>query len=260
VNTTSSHLAVNVIYPQTKKLEEEQRNFVSSLLNRIDTLVSSNSQANEAELEQLMSLPSLARYFVLQEIAEDVDGYALSDFLKIVDGKLHHAAPWDFDLAFHFACMPLYFHQYSTHKVMMGVEGWNVEAVRDSAMWVSPVTGVPSGSVINFGRNIRLFFLRLWRQHAFRRAFGRMWQQARQGSLSDAALSRWVGSNIARLNESATHDISLWRHTQRCAFFTCCQPADIHTFVGSALHLKEYLLARVAWIDANIGELSVSVS
>ena len=36
-------------------------------------------------------------------------------------GRLLHAAPWDFDLAFDFACMPRYFTNVFTGNVSLGV-------------------------------------------------------------------------------------------------------------------------------------------
>lgn len=41
--------------------------------------------------------------------------------MKIKDGVLFHAAPWDFDLGFNFACMPRYFTNALTGVVDTGV-------------------------------------------------------------------------------------------------------------------------------------------
>ena len=119
------------------------------------------------------------RYFILEELAKDVDGYAFSNYVtqrlkvespwkqflwrgtllwpeirgvfdvlgigndilatwywptllrspsrarpskvKIKNGVLLHAAPWDFDLAFNFACMPRYFTNALTGEAETGV-------------------------------------------------------------------------------------------------------------------------------------------
>ena len=60
-------------------------------------------------MSDIVDLESFARYYVLQEVAKDADGYGLSDYLAISAGRLQHREPWDFDLAYNFDCYHGYF-------------------------------------------------------------------------------------------------------------------------------------------------------
>ena len=46
-----------------------------------------------------------------------MDGYGLSNFLLIANGKLVHGSPWDFDLAYGFDCFDGYMGDVETGEV-----------------------------------------------------------------------------------------------------------------------------------------------
>merc|ERR1712226_1564388 len=102
----------------------------------------------------------------------------------VKQGKLFHASPWDFDLGFNFACMPVYFRNAFTGEVQLGVEGWNVENLRDNALWIGK-DGQPGGSVWKFPNNKRGLFLNIWRNPRFIAEFVKEWKIARRGTISD---------------------------------------------------------------------------
>ena len=85
-----------------------------------------------------------------------------SDFLRVENGKLFHAGPWDFDLAYNFVCLPTYWIDIERHLPGMYSAGWNAKNPRDFAEWIG-ADGSPSGGVIEFGRNIRIFFYHLFK-------------------------------------------------------------------------------------------------
>merc|ERR1712113_897985 len=248
---------MGVVYPTKKHISDQQESFVKKLVDSVDELAATHSElASHAPtaLEEIMDFPSFARYFIVEELAKDVDGYAFSDFVMIQDGRLFHAAPWDFDLGFNFACMPVYYRNAFTGHVTLGPSGWNIENLRDNALWVGK-DGMPGSSVWNFGSNKRQLFLNLWRHPSFRAQFVSSWKAARESVLSDQSLSAMVTRRSEAIRASATRDLGLWNKTDRCGFWTCCTPDGAHSFEVAHESLQSYLLQRARWIDSNVAQL-----
>ena len=78
--------------------------------------------------------------------------------MKIAAGRLSHASPWDFDLAFNFDCYPGYFQDAATRETRPYSRGWNVRNGRTFAEWIDD-DGTPGRRVVQFDRNLRAFFL-----------------------------------------------------------------------------------------------------
>jgi len=258
-NTTVSVRAPNTstyfsfLYP--KSPSDGQVRFVQELADRVDDEAAGRGTESDSGLERALDFRSFARYFVAEELAKDVDGYAFSDFVAIHEGKMFSAAPWDFDLAFGFACMPLYFRNGETGaNTAYSVAGWNVENVRDSAAWIGPY-GFPGGSIKEFGSNRRQLFANIWRHPNFRAEFARMWKAARRGPLSDAALSSIIERRRREIAPAAERDMAIWRGAQRQAFFDLCHPGDAQNFTSATRHLLEFVHGRAHWIDDHVDEL-----
>lgn len=49
---------------------------------------------NNSILSEVIDMPSMARWFLLAELAKEHDGYVASMYFKVVGGKLYHASPW----------------------------------------------------------------------------------------------------------------------------------------------------------------------
>lgn len=249
-NVTSTFF--NVLYPKGA-LTSQEHSFLVRLINEVDLQAAGLSKHDY--FSKIVDFPSFIRYFILEELAKDVDGYAFSNYVKIKNGVLFHAAPWDFDLAFNFACMPRYFTNALTGEAETGVRGWNVENSRSDALWIGPM-GFPGGSVQEFGMNKRQLFLNIWKYPGFKVAFATAWREARQRALGDEALVSMVAHRSRVIATSAERDLYIWRHTNRCAFWNCCAPQDAQSFEEAQEHLTSYLLARARWIDANVDLLN----
>ncbi|CAE7212581.1 unnamed protein product [Symbiodinium pilosum] len=240
----------SVLYP-VGALEASSHAFLRNLIDSVDSLAASGKPE---ELLHMLDFQSFVRYFVVEELAKDVDGYAFSNYVMVRQGKLMHAAPWDFDLAFDFACMPRYFTNVFTGNASLGVVGWNVENARSDALWIGP-SGIPGGSVKRFGINKRQLFLNIWRYPGFKAAFATAWKAARGRMLGDAMLVAMVRRRSKQISSAANLDLDIWRRTNRCGFWRCCAPDDTHSFKKASEHLANYLVSRAHWIDENIDAL-----
>jgi len=247
-NTTTDFV---IVYPKTKRLTGEQFGFVQRVVNEVDARAA--LIGNDSRLEDVLDFRSFARYFIVQELSKDLDGYAFSNFMAIDHGRLHHIAPWDYDLAFGFVCMPQYYRNMYTGELSDGVVGWNVENPRDSAAWIGP-DGWPGGSTIDFGMNRRSLFAHIWRHEGFRIEFAKMWREARRGPLSDDELRRGVARRSRFIEAAAEHDLRIWQRTQRCAVFDCCDRAAARSFQASVTNLVDYVVDRAHWIDVHVDD------
>merc|ERR1711904_32031 len=250
----------DIMYP-AKHMSRGQEEFLKTLVDTIDGYAATGAKTLSSgqplpPLEDVVDFKSFARFYITEELAKDVDGYAFSVFVMVKEGRLFHAAPWDFDLAFNFACMPVYFRNAFTGKAIhtAGVEGWNVENLRDMALWIGP-EGYPGGSVMKFGVNKRQLFLNMWKHPRFAATFVSAWKVARRGPLSDEALTGMIFDHSVKISTSAERDLAIWRKTNRSAFWTCCHPGDMNNFTSSTEHLLRYLLGRAKWMDLNVDKL-----
>jgi len=245
----------NIDYPKKKKITPELEHSLQELVDKVEVHCTppNGTGSQWLPLDNVLDLQSFARYFIVEELAKDLDGYAFSDFVLARDGKLFSAAPWDFDLGFGFACMAVYYNNSVTHQVDFGSGGWMVENSRDLALWIGKY-GNPGGSVMHFGLNKRAFFLKIWRHPQFQSAFKRMWEQSRTGVMSDQALISMISERSSKIAPHASRDLEIWHKADRCAFWTCCH-SDGHDFAKATDDLLNYLLARARWIDIHVKQL-----
>ena len=250
----ASNTTVSVLYPSSP--DESERRYVAAFLAEADRRVA----RHDDDVSDIVDLESFARYYVLQEVAKDADGYGLSDYLAISAGRLQHASPWDFDLAYNFDCYKGYYQDAVTGEERKYSRGWNVRNGRTFAEWIDD-DGTPGRRVIQFDRNLRAFFLHLFEHAEFQAAFRAAYRSAREegGALSD--VRALVASLTEPIAASAARDIEIWSDARRfgvpgpwpaCAFWECCHPADGQNATSAQAHLVEYLEDRIAWMDEAI--------
>ena len=250
----------------------------------IDNIV---AHGTAEQLEEVLDIDSFVRFYLLEEVAKDLDGYGLSAFTRLQMGhtpdnypnatvytKLVHAAPWDFHLGYGFACMPMYFQNYLTGESDVGVRGWNAENLRTNAMWTDE-WGHPNGAINNFGRNLRQFYLNLWQQHSFRTRFRSAWLAARgyynaatfkeSGNTNElmnhlvattpmkwSIVNGWLEDQGEAIDARATHDLKLWANTSRAAFFSICHPENNRNFTNAFTNLQDWVHRRMNWMDGRV--------
>lgn len=251
LTTATTSTVFNIKYPK-RGLTNPQSIHVQNILNEVDRRA---ADLSDETLAEVLDYESTARYFVLQELAKDTDGYAFSDFWMINGNKLMHAAPWDFDLAFGYECQVLYYTNSFTGREAGWLDSWNVENLRDSMLWIGE-DGYGGGSTQRWGINKRQLFLNIWQHRSFRQAFVSAWRSARRAPpLTDVALGAIIDARAAELRQAGEHDLDLWRGSHRQGFFDPCFMEDTRNFTSATAHLREYVLGRARWIDEHVEDL-----
>ncbi len=89
-------------YPKSDDISEDQKSFIKKYINDFeDSLLSENFKDIDSGYSKWIDKESFIDFFLLNEIAKNIDGYRLSTFIsKDKGGKLKMGPIWDFNLAF----------------------------------------------------------------------------------------------------------------------------------------------------------------
>jgi hypothetical protein len=100
VNPTPIHFLYE--YPKSDDITQEQKLYIQQYVREFETgLFSDNFVENERTYEDYINVDSFIDFFLLTELANNVDGYRISTFLhKDRAGKLNMGPIWDFNIAF----------------------------------------------------------------------------------------------------------------------------------------------------------------
>lgn len=89
-------------YPKAEDITQEQKAYISNYVAQFeDALASNNFTDPSAGYTAFIDVPSFIDFFLLNELANNVDGYRLSTFMhKDKNEKLKMGPIWDFNLGF----------------------------------------------------------------------------------------------------------------------------------------------------------------
>ena len=189
--------------------------------NFMDTALGWRKFANEA---------SFIDYFLLNELAKNVDGLRISTYLhkhKITNkkGKIVMGPVWDYDIAYRNA-------DYCGGD---NLTGW--------AYNFNLVCG-------NDGMQVPFWWSRLVQDTAFTTHLRCRYDRLRSGYWSNASLNRWVDSMATLLNPSKTRNFNKW---PILGIYVWPNPSPIpSTYAGEIANFKSNLSNRLNWLDANI--------
>jgi subtilisin-like proprotein convertase family protein len=172
---------------------------------------------------------SFIRYFILNEVAKNVDGYRLSTFLyksKDTKGnKLAIGPPWDYDIAFGNA-------NYC---------GGN----RDTG-WAWQFGNVCDGD----GYQVPFWWQKFTQDTLFKDKLKCAYKSLRTTSLDTVKLFGWVDSMATFLNAAQVRNFEKW---SILGVSVWPNPTPIPTtYAGEISELKSFLRKRIAWLDTHI--------
>lgn len=178
---------------------------------------------------RFLDVRSAIDFFLINELARNVDGYRLSTFLhKDKDsngGKLTFGPMWDFDLGYHNA----YYCDGST------VEGW---AYRFTDVCAGDAKLPP------------FWWNRFLEDPAFTDSLRCRWESLRGNVLGTQRLDAWCDSMATHLALGAQHNFTAW---PILGTWVWPNPDPLPTtYSGEINELKDWLQARWQWLDDNI--------
>jgi hypothetical protein len=224
--------------PDISELHPLQLNYIHDYVDNWETALKGVNFANpqigfRAYADEL----SFIDFFIMNELSKNVDGYRISTFLhkkRVSEGGKIHAGPlWDFNL------------------------GWG------NANYCQG--GQTSGWEINFnsvcqgnGANMNPFWLnRMLQDTVFANNLKCRWSYLRTSTLSDEHLMNYIDSLGTILEEPAQRNYDRW---PILGVYVWPNNFIGNTYQEELTYMKNWILARTAWMDANMFGTCYSLS
>jgi len=202
------------------------------MLNFENTVYGSDYDKPFGGYYDIINIDSFIDFYIVNEVAKNVDGYRLSTFLykdrDSESGKLNLGPVWDFNLAFG-NCY--YDDAWKTSS-------WEVYYNNDS-YWKTP-----------------FWAMKLMDNSMFKNKFAKRWNELRSNVLSNNYLESIIDSITANIEEARIRNFEKWNVLDSAIW--------PNYFVGKTYEeeidfLKEWLSNRLSWIDGNIEQNYSSV-
>jgi hypothetical protein len=212
-------------YPKRTDIVQVQKDYIRNKITNFEaTLWSSNYKDPYSGYRSYIDVPSFINYFILVELSKNTDGYRLSTFLhKDRDSKdplIHMGPVWDYDLAFGDAD---YLEAFNTF-------GWNYTVPADG--WGTP-----------------FWWSRLMTDPYFANLLNCYWHQLRLGVLSDESLMALTDSTAEAIGPAVDRNFVQWPIH---GMYVWPNPFYGSTYEEDITYMKNWILDRAAWMDANI--------
>lgn len=224
--------------PELDALHPDQFNYIKTYVNNWETALKSVNFANpQTGFRAFSDELSFIDFFIINELSKNVDGYRISTFLhkkRVSEGGKIHAGPlWDFNL------------------------GWG------NANYCQG--GQTSGWEINFnsvcqgnGANMNPFWLnRMLQDSVFANNLKCRWIDLRTSILSDERLMNYIDSLGTILEEPAQRNYDRW---PILGVYVWPNNFIGNTYQEELTYMKNWILARTAWMDANMFGTCASLS
>jgi len=221
-------------YPRPSVIAPEQKTYIQSVIAGFEDVMASDRYADpENGYAKYIDVDSAVDFYILNEVARNVDGYRLSTFLykdrdSVDGGKLHFGPIWDFNLGFGNA-------DYYSGGLTYGFQC---------------VRGVP----ISDGFQPSFWWEKLWKDSTFNALTLERWQNLRQNVLHTDTLMQYIDDTVAYLQEASERNFDRWHilgsYVWPNAFIG-------HTYEEEIDFLKTWLATRLNWIDRNLPLVTV---
>lgn len=222
--------------PEPEDIVPAQAMYIQSFVKQFeDALHGDNFRDTENGYTKFIDVNSFVDYLIMQEITRNVDGYRLSTFMyKQRDsdgGKLHMGPIWDFNLGFGNA-------DYCDGGA---TDGWALDFNRvcPTDFWLIP-----------------FWWDRLFKDPSFGDKLGTRWSELRTGQFRTDRIHARIDSITTLLSEAHGRNFTAWN-----VLGTYVWP---NSYIGSSFddevrYLKQWIDARLRWMDANMPGLITSL-
>jgi len=224
-------------YPSAAEIVTEQKIYIQQYLNNFETVLNSSAYNDPVNgYSKYIDVESFIDFFIVNEVSKNVDGYRLSTYLykeKDSDGgKLHMGPLWDFNLGFGNA-------NYCTQG---NPEGWvtSFNSICSQDYWLIP-----------------FWWSKLYSHGTYRNKLAARWNELRSNQLKTERILTYIDSLANVLNaESQQRNFQKWP-----VLNTYIWPNYYvgPTFQAEVTWLKNWISARLNWMDANMPILITEV-
>ncbi|KAA3620425.1 MAG: T9SS C-terminal target domain-containing protein [Calditrichaeota bacterium] len=235
---SSHNIRFQYHYPKPTEIVPEQKEYIQNFINQFEKSISTpNCNSSAADYSQIIDLDSFVHYFLISELTKNIDSYRLSVYMykdrDSKNGKLTLAPVWDFNLAFGNA--DFFGGEYIWD---WGLNTLNSAEARQS-VWQP------------------LWWEYLVHEPEFINRVVNRWQELRAGAWQTEKLLQYIDSKADTLREAQARNFERWPILGKYVW--------PNAFVGDTWEedvdfLKNWLTARLEWLDDNIPELALSAN
>lgn len=223
---SAEKLKYQLVYPDIDKVQPEQFSYIQSFVDSFErAMVDRNLMFGGKSFDEYIDLTSFAEAHLLNEVGRNVDGYRLSSYFhKQKDsngGKIKAGPVWDFNLAF----------RNADYCEGADTEGLIFDRLCDG--------GFP------FWWNVLL------KNEQFQRITRCRWEELRTTSFHTDSIFAFIDNQVNSMSPSITQNFNRWNILGTYLWPNPFPLASSHA--EEIAVLKEWLSARLKWMDENIG-------
>ncbi|MEP7265055.1 MAG: CotH kinase family protein [Bacteroidota bacterium] len=226
-NPGNNVINFQLVYPRPDIVTVQQQNYIQLYIDSFETALTSPSFTNPVTGWRKFAMENtFIDFFLLNELSKNVDGYRLSTYFfkdkNSNNGRIQMGPLWDFNLAWHNA-------DYCGND---STSGWAYR-ITDFCQ-----TDVP------------FWWKRLMFDSQFKNNLRCRWESLRATNLDTVNLFSYIDSVSVLLQESQVRHFEQW---PILGAYVWPNPSPLATTYAEEIeHLKEWIAARVVWLDANI--------
>ena len=219
--------AFTYVYPKFDEIVTQQKSYIQDYLTTTENVLNGASFKDPLNgFRKYMDLNSFVDFQIINEFANNVDGYRYSTFFykkKDSDGGKLFAGPiWDFDLCY-----------------------GNVDYAPDNLAtdkWLYPKYGAGEWLPMHW-------WARLMEDPDYRKAFSTRWKVLREGPFSTDSIMADIDNHVQNLGEAINRNYNRWPILGQYVW--------PNYFVGTTYndevnYLKTWMRARLTWMDGNV--------
>ena len=258
--STSGGANVTLHYPITKKLANEQKDYLKKYLNDLEALFKDGKNGNE--YENYVDVASTVDFMLLQELAQNTKGYYSNLFMhKSKDktdeqghktaGKITLGPPGNFYIAFN-------------NDSNEADSNWTIEQTYKAF-------NNPDGGI---GLRLAEWPLKIWKDSVFQIEASKRWAELRSGVWHTKVMDAYLDSMKTYLKNAADRNFKRWPNLGKVSGqfdedpepIKYCRTTEIpamnptikigsnaDTWDGEFEHVRKTVKAKMKWMDEQLG-------
>jgi hypothetical protein len=213
-------------YPESKDLANAQRNYFMSYIKTVENTINGKDFADpDWGYARYLDVPSFIDFQIMNELSNNVDGYRYSTYFhkeKDSDGGKFKAGPlWDFDLCYGNL-------DYSPRNY-------------DTNQWSYTYWGA-------FEYNCMHWWYRFMQDPNYQKAIMLRWTNLRKVAFATDSIMKYIDTQVNWLGDAIYRNFVQW---PILGTYVWPNSAVRYSFPMEISFLKNWILDRLAWMDAN---------
>ncbi len=223
-------------YPKPEDITSQQKNYIHNIIYQFEReMIFLKSKGNDTSYTNLIDINSLVDYFIINEVAKNVDGYRLSLFFykdrDDINNKLVFGPIWDYNIALGNA-------DYD--------KGWAIDG------WELPL-------LIN-DEQYNIYFVPFWWEklnnnpYFMQKVYDR-WEVLKDSIFNVQRINNYVDSIVAYLDESQKRNFQKWNILNSKIWPNYYV---LGSYSNEITFLKAWIRDRIDWMNQNVSGLLIT--